>query len=354
MASIYKRRKSPYFWLKFKDERGEIKQISTKFRIDCALDVRRARKMAAERTAQELTIARPHNGSDWNWVRDFFKVRYQSRPATFERYNCCWDTVELFLGEKKILSPAHLQRSHCFDYMTWRQKPNKSKGKYRAGHNTALTDLKILRIVMREAVERALCPANPCVQLGIKKAQRKLKPELTDEHCELIRATIAKVKDPDAREFFHNSFEIARYQGCRLSETRVNPQTDVDLKRNTISFKAKGGKDFVTALHPKLVPLFTRLRSEGKTSTWDMPDEASRQLPAIRWSKFIRRHGLKKLIGDGMCFHSTRVTVVTRLARADVSISKAKWYVGHASTTIHDTYQRLRPDDLRGCTEAVT
>ena len=32
---------------------------------------------------------------------------------------------------------------------------------------------------------------------------------------------------------------------------------------------------------------------------------------------------------------------------------QAKSYVGHASTLIHTTYQRLRPEDLEGCTDAV-
>ena len=36
-----------------------------------------------------------------------------------------------------------------------------------------------------------------------------------------------------------------------------------------------------------------------------------------------------------LCFHSTRVTVVTRMARRGVPIQQAMAFVGHASTLIH-------------------
>ena len=48
-----------------------------------------------------------------------------------------------------------------------------------------------------------------------------------------------------------------------------------------------------------------------------------------------------------LCFHSTRVTVVTRLAREHHPIYETKAYVGHASDTIHAVYQRLSPPDVR-------
>ena len=176
---------------------------------------------------------------------------------------------------------------------------------------------------------------------------------LTDEDCDLIRTEIQKVDNVVVREMLATSFEIARYQGCRLNETRLDPLTAVDLTNHTISFSAKGGKEFITALHPKLVPLFERMIAEGRRETWSQPEGTARQWASNKWFTFLNTHGLKAKIGDAACFHSTRVTVVTRMARANVSISKAKSYVGHASTLIHTTYQRLRPEDLEGCTDAV-
>jgi integrase len=309
--------------------------------------------MEAEKALEEINCgpAMKHHG--WDWPIEFLRVRYHSNPATLERYLDAWQMIAMFIDERDIIDPIGWLRSHCFDYVTWRQKPNKSKGKYRAGLNTALLELKILRIVLQEAVERGMIQANPTLRLGIEKAPRKLKPELTDEDCDFIRSEIAKVTDLVVHTMLTNSFEIARYQGCRLSETCLNPMDAVDLDARTIRFHAKGGKEFVTALHPKLVPLFQELQKQGRVSTWDAPEGSRRQWASAKWTKFMDSHGIKAKLGDTVCFHSTRVTVVTRLARNDVPLSKAKTYVGHASTLIHETYQRLRADDLAGCTDAV-
>ena len=41
-------------------------------------------------------------------------------------------------------------------------------------------------------------------------------------------------------------------------------------------------------------------------------------------------------------FSRTRVSVVTRLAEARVNEQQAMAYVGHASTTIHGVYQKVK------------
>lgn len=55
-----------------------------------------------------------------------------------------------------------------------------------------------------------------------------------------------------------------------------------------------------------------------------------------------------------LCFHCTRVTVITRMARAGVPISQAMRYVGHASTAVHKIYQRLAASDLSSAVNAIS
>jgi integrase len=353
MACLYKRRESPYFWLKFRDDRGIMRQVSTRCRHNVAPEVRRARQMQAEKTVIELNNGFvTETGNGWAWAADYIKSRYSPSPLTLERYLCAWANLTVYLDDQRIESPNHLQREHCFAYIAWRQIEDKPKGRYRGRHNTALTELKALRIVMDEAVNRGIVTANPCLRLGVKKERSKEKPELTAGDCLAIRAGIEAITEPLRREMLANSFEIARFQGCRLSETKLNPLSDVDLQTGTIRFRsAKGGKDFTTRLHPALVPLFEKLRADGKSSTWNQPTNVrSRQWASTTWWKFLDRLGLK---AKGITFHSTRVTVVTELARNDVHESKAQAYVGHASTTVHRIYQRLRPQDLTDCVSAV-
>ena len=62
------------------------------------------------------------------------------------------------------------------------------------------------------------------------------------------------------------------------------------------------------------------------------------------WWKFFKAIGLHQ---KGVCFHCTRVTVISRLIRAGASENKVQKIVHHASTEIHRIYQRIGVDDLR-------
>lgn len=355
MASLYPRKGSPYFWLKFRNELGKVTQISTGCRIGSGPDTRRAKQMEAQKNVEELSYGEIRNTSKgWAWVSDYLNIRYAANHLSNQRYLSAWTSIEMFIQEKKIPSPASFTRAHCFQYVTWRQKPDREKGKYKACLNTVLTEIKVLRIILQEAVERGMCPGNPCIKLGIKAGKPKQKPELTAEHCATIRAEIRKVEDSYERQLLRTSFEIARHQGCRLKETQINPMTDVDITGRRIRFKVKGGKEHIAPLHPNLVPLFEELQSEGRTTTWCVPPNRPQKWAGTWagnvWFRFLTRIGLKK---DNITFHSTRVTVATEFVRKNVPEAKAMKYLGHASTTVHRIYQRLRLDDLSDCVDAI-
>ena len=138
------------------------------------------------------------------------------------------------------------------------------------------------------------------------------------------------------------SFEIAIHQGCRFAETCLL-LSRIDVERLEITFDAKVGKTFTTRLHDALIPLISRLRAEGRQRTFEMPEQKGRD-----WTRFFRKIGMRHL-----CFHCTRVSVITRLCRANVSESQAMRFVGHASETIHRVYQRLKAEDVRACVSAL-
>src|SRR5207253_6880592 len=77
--------------------------------------------------------------------------------------------------------------------------------------------------------------------------------EIKDTEDEIIRRALRS-----APEWMQVSYAIAMAQGCRFSETRVR-LSDIDLRRGTILFHAKGGKVFETSLTPSLFPLIQRL-----------------------------------------------------------------------------------------------
>jgi hypothetical protein len=355
VACLYQR--NNIFWVKFKTAAG-WQRASTHCRVDVDADIRRARQIKAEKALAELKLPATFDaGPGWDWVPKFITVKYSQRLTTRERYAIAWQTIRVFLDLQKIHMPSQLSRGHCVDdYLPWRLDRQKlPKGVYKAGHNTALLELKILRLVMNEAVIRGFASGNPCVRLEIPKAERKLKPEFTDEHYELIRAHIRLVEDRCQREMLANSLEIARYQGCRLKETQLDPFTAVDLSRMTITFPGpKNKKPHTADLHHKLIPLFQRLREQNKTITWSNPTtNQNRQWAAATWWKFLNAAGLREKLGPNSCFHSTRVTAATRMFRAGVPLAQAKAFVNHSSTLMHELYLRPRPGDMKDAVKAL-
>jgi hypothetical protein len=354
MACLYKRKRSPFWWIKYRDPfTGKIIYESTGFKLFVGPETRRAKELEAEKTLAERATARVSSSENWSaWVNQFIAARYSQSAASRLRFTTAWHSVEMFLLEMKIAAPRNLTRDHCNAYFEWRKQPDTKNGKYRAGHNTALLEMKTLSLLMKEALRRGYARENPARDLGIKRAPRKLFPELTDEALEMIRLAISTQPEP-RQTFLRNSFLIARWHGVRLTETHLNPQTQVwqqDIHgklRWMVLFHQKGGKTRPKVLHPELIPLLSKLKQDGAVQTYEPPDKPSRV-----WFDFLHDCGVKKLLPNA-CFHSLRVTAASRLARAGVSEHKAMEYLTHASTTVHEAYIRWRPEDMDDCHGAL-
>lgn len=347
MASIYPR--GGVFWIKYRNRKGEIRRESTGLRVGVTANKRQAEVQKAERTLAEKQSRGTVVRERWDkWVKAFIDDRYRQSPKSKLRFETAWRTLRIFMEERAIGIPRQLTRDHCLEYPAWRSVPDRLTGKYRAGHNTALTELKFLGLLMKEAVIRGYASSNPCRELGLKRTKAREKSEFTAEQIGLVRSKIAELPAGAIKEFFSRSFEIARYQGCRFSETHLDPMRAVDLRAGTITFNAKGGKEHTAPLHPALRSMMEELIKVRQHETYAMPKS-----PAKMWWKFLTKIGLKQL-DPNLCFHSTRVTVVTELARAEVHRAKAMRYVGHASTTVHQIYQKLNVEDVRSVTEKIS
>ena len=339
MASLFQRtragQKSRFWWVQTKENGKWIKK-PTPYRIAVNADTLAARTYVAELTLAERKGAQIGD-ANWIWVESFLRARYDSRTKTLERYTTAWRTIQLFLRRETILSPASLLYTHIQRFVDWR-KTFTGEGVWKCGHNNAVLEVKILGLLMKEAVRRGMCQGNPCAGCGLQKKKPDAKPEITNEELATIRAAL--LKEP---EWMMVAFEIAIHQGCRLRETSI-PLKNIDLKRSRITFAAtKGNKPFTTMLHPDLVPLVKQLIAKQRQVTCDVPKMASKA-----WWLFFRRVNLRHL-----CFHCTRVTVITRLARRGVPMAQAMRFVNHSSEAVHRIYQRLSVDDVDAAVKAL-
>lgn len=344
MASIYPKKKSPYWWIGFADPlTGKPRNESTKLRRDSTEDTRKARQQCAQLTANELAVPRGSSGNDWGWVPEFLKSHYPNH-LTMIRSRAAWFALEAYLRFSRVSSPRVLTRELCSSYLPWRLGNVSRFGLRSAKHNTARVELQFLSAIMREAVLRKRADANPCLQLGIKRAEGKLKPEISEEQIDVIEARLkAEAGKFPYNEAMQIAWAIAIRHVCRISETCV-PLAAVDLIERTITFSVKGGRNQTKLLHPELVPLFKKLKRGGRQFAYDMPPNWPK-----KWKYFFARCGFPWL-----SFHSTRVTGLNALRRAGVDPSERMDYVGHKSVTVHRGYERFRPSDHAASVKALS
>jgi integrase len=339
VASLYPRKRSRFWWVEYIDASGQRRQESTKLRRDIATETKKARALRDELTARETEQSSSENdlGRDalWNaWVPRLLEQRYGNSPLTYQRADAAWRNLEAFLGAHEISVPRQLGRQQVRDYVAWRRTGRPEMGVHKAAKNTALLEIKFLGLIMDEAIQSGFCTTNPCRKLGIKRDKAKAKPKITiDEHRYITRCL--RGRDGAMKreaEWMRVSYKIAWEQGCRFSETCL-PLSDIDLPRNVIGFRTKGEKETVAEfpLSPRLRPLLRRLIRAGKKRTFEMP-----KWPAKKWFYFFRRNKLEHL-----CFHSTRVSFVTRCYEAGIPREHVMRMAGHTSTLAHEIYPRV-------------
>lgn len=355
MASIYKRPNSPFWWLKSAAS-GEITRTSTRLRWDRVNETRIARELEAEHTLKERQNGPAAKAHAFRlWVPTFLREHY-SNNGSYQRYRIVWGHIAAFLDELELVYPAQIQRAHGAAYVAWRKRPH--RGRRAARQTTAVVELQIFVMLMNEAVSRRFIPVNPLFRLHLPTPKPREKPELTDAQMDLVLQLIRSYESKH-RDLLEHSFLISRYQGCRQAETHLDPFTDVQLPEEvgrdvgTIRFRIKGGTYHTTALAPQLVPLFRRLRAEGRRETFARQIDANGlDRAGTIWANFTKAMRVKEQV-PGFCHHCLRVTLITRLARSGVSQSIAMRFVGHANAIIHRHYQRLQAQDVAGVFSSV-
>jgi integrase len=339
MAYLYRKNRSPFWYVVYFDADRSERHRSTGLRADDPNDTAKAKALRAELEAKEYHRQPVIGGAVWDsWVPQFLD-RHCESPRTRERYLDAWKWLALWLQLRHYHSPSNITYRNAIEYIGWRTGFRKKSGKT-AGRNTAILELKTFAMIMGEAVRLGHIEANPLVSIKLRRDKPAKKPELTDE--EIVEVRTALKSEPDWMQI---AFEIAVHTGCRLRETRL-PMSCIDLEEDKITFPApKGGEQraFSIPMPSALRPLFENLRRQGEKFTFEFPFQPSR-----RWQQFFIK--IKK---PHLCFHCLRVSYVNRLRRAGVPREAAMRLVNHASELIHQIYQRERIEDVVKWRDAV-
>lgn len=330
-AQPRKRKRSPYWYVihwcpKLKRRRW----LSTKLRHDLPSNGPKILEIARKLSQEALALKPILDKSAWHvWAEPHLQERYgaKEQAKTKERMLRMWRAVELYFTEKGILGPTMVDANTPSDYVSWRTKNHPRRSGKFTSRNTAIMELKCISVLMAKAMKLGFVSANPIIRHGITRDPVEEKPEITDEEADRIRKALKS--EPI---WMQDSFDIGMKQGCRLSEC-ATPLSRIDEKRGVITFRIKGGAMKGTRFHPDLVPILHRRRAEGARElvTFPKPELASKE-----WFLFFTKIGMPHL-----CFHCTRVTVITKLARAGVTQQQAMRYVLQASSTVHAIYTRL-------------
>jgi integrase len=344
MAYLYRKKGSPHWYIQYTDAKGRKSDRSTGYRRDDPVETAKAREFRADLEATEIRTRREKHADGkskevqnrgWNWVPAWLE-RHCESDLTKKRYTTAWQWLGLWLELEKISTPRQLTYKQALGYIDWRRKAKKRSGKS-AKKNTAIFELKLLSMVMDEAVRRQDAYSNPLQSLDVKKEKSEPKPEITENE---IKTILAALETEPA--WMKISFTIALATGCRLRETQLHV-SNIKLSENKITFgKPKGGtkRAFSVPLPEKLRPMLTDLKKINQKANrewiFDFPFQPSR-----RWQQFFQKMKMPHLT-----FHCTRVTFITRMHRAGIPEEIVRRLVNHANELVHRIYVRERIEDM--------
>ena len=151
MAYLYRKNRSPYWYIQYIDSERIKHDKSTGLRADDPNDTAKAKTLRAELEANEHRKIPLVNGAAWDiWVPKFLDRHCQTEP-TLERYQDAWKWLAMWLQRARIHAPRQLTYRRGVEYVDWRTNFKKRTGK-RVGRNTAIFELKTLSLIVGEAV----------------------------------------------------------------------------------------------------------------------------------------------------------------------------------------------------------
>lgn len=329
MASVYPRKGSRFWWIRYRDANGKRKAISSG--IDKRLPGSKslAKAEAAKHLADEALVPRVNEKEAWAaWAGVYMEERYKGTGSHRNATVALRDLLTYF-AENGIRTPRMVNYQNAAGFIPWRIGKKPGRGLPRITLNTARLRFLYFRILMAEAVRRKFASFNVCRDVAVRGERPKEKLEITEDDEKKIESALKT-----APEWMQDQWLVMMRQGCRIAETRC-PLPQIDTQRMTITFRVKGGRFHTAALHHDLLPIVYKARAQGRLLLIEgSPNDAA------RWCDFFK--ALKLPYSSHCC----RVTVITRLLRESHSAALVSAFIGHTEE-INRIYRRLKPADSK-------
>ena len=346
MASTYRRKDSPFIWLKYKAPSGAWKNKNSGYRWDNIGDRQQAERLAKKLSLEEMSIKPIKPMGGWDWVVPWIGTKWGnvSEPnSTANRYGKYFQRWLKFFEERDIPTLSAFRREHIDEYLVWRKN-------HKGNRNTGIHEIKFLAQVLDEALNRGFIHQNPARKLRLAKDDPAEKLPWSDHE---IAAVETALEQRDRFGWMHVTFLMGYYQAVRLRQSQI-PLSCIDLKRQIIEYPSasvkrfRGGskKGYSQPIYPEFYPLLqeiiTHRKRIDKSTLCDIPDHNNGETPAsVQWREFLDTLGFRHL-----CHHGLRATWITQAALRGIPETLAKRFVNHASSQVHEIYQKITATDL--------
>jgi hypothetical protein len=162
--------------------------------------------------------------------------------------NYFWRWLQYF-GEMEVTQPAALRREHVINYFEWRKKHGGER-------NTAIHEIKFLRMLMDEAISRGYARENPARKLRLEKTAPAEKIPWSEFEVEQVGNALV---ERNKFGWMHVTFLMGLYQVVRLRRSQV-PLSCIDFRRRIIDYPSnivKRGKKGSKVTRTPSIRLFT-------------------------------------------------------------------------------------------------